>query len=518
MQETVLVIEDEETQRDALCTNIFRIYGDGCRVLKAKDGPEGLSLAKMHHPDIALIDINIPGFSGLELIERLYREGFSGRILITTAFDDSEYIRKALSLGVTDYLLKPIARAQLRDAMEKCRESLREDRERERLLQKGRAISSYGQRALLQELLAGQVPRQTLAIALEKEGEEGGMFFTFCFSPALQPETFGSGAVETAQELLLGLFSPYAGVLSGEQEGCLIGILRFPAGQEEGLARARLYTHGRLLLEKTPGSFCFGALRKNLEQLPQALEEVLGMAQGMQGHGLLLKEDAISLFREGSDVAERLVSRWRHRLAEGNATAFVRSFRRRVSEHGDYWGHVGLLILSLAQTDPRANLSSLLEECCQEKPYQEMSRWIEGWEEGFRKGGGVCPLQGDGEYRAYLGGGETPIGREAALAIRFMEEHYQEDLTRQMMAQSLGFNETYFSHLFKRETGKRFVNVLNEIRIAHAIQMIEAGERDMEKVANACGYYGRKYFFEVFRRVKGVSLSEYLQVHDCLEE
>ncbi len=69
-------------------------------------GEEAIQLFRMHHPDILLIDIQMPGLSGLEAGEAILKEDPKARILFLTTFSDNEYIVKALQIGARGYLIK----------------------------------------------------------------------------------------------------------------------------------------------------------------------------------------------------------------------------------------------------------------------------------------------------------------------------------------------------------------------------------------------------------------------------
>lgn len=69
-------------------------------------GEEAIQLFRTHHPDILLIDIQMPGLSGLEAGEAILKEDPKARILFLTTFSDNEYIVKALQIGARGYLIK----------------------------------------------------------------------------------------------------------------------------------------------------------------------------------------------------------------------------------------------------------------------------------------------------------------------------------------------------------------------------------------------------------------------------
>lgn len=109
---TVLVVEDDRMIRLLL----ERVLADsGFEVLLAGDGETGLDLAREHLPDAALLDIGLPGISGLEVLERLRADPLLARIpaIMVTAWGDSEYVERARLSGAHDYIRKPFDATEL---------------------------------------------------------------------------------------------------------------------------------------------------------------------------------------------------------------------------------------------------------------------------------------------------------------------------------------------------------------------------------------------------------------------
>ncbi|HLE28518.1 MAG TPA: response regulator transcription factor, partial [Anaerolineales bacterium] len=75
-------------------------------VAEASDGMEAVQLIREHRPDVAVLDIQMPGQSGIEVTRTLRAERFPVGILILTAFDDEPYIRAVLQAGANGYVLK----------------------------------------------------------------------------------------------------------------------------------------------------------------------------------------------------------------------------------------------------------------------------------------------------------------------------------------------------------------------------------------------------------------------------
>ena len=108
--ETVLVIEDEPAIRAGLEMNL---RAEGYQVITAADSPTGLDLCLKQHPDLVLLDLMLPGGSGLDLLRILREKGRMVPVLILTAMGEEEDIVKGLKLGADDYITKPFRLAEL---------------------------------------------------------------------------------------------------------------------------------------------------------------------------------------------------------------------------------------------------------------------------------------------------------------------------------------------------------------------------------------------------------------------
>ncbi|HEX6616582.1 MAG TPA: response regulator transcription factor [Gemmatimonadales bacterium] len=84
---------------------------------EASNGAEALALAAEVRPDVAVLDISMPGISGLETAAALRRQSPGTRVLILSMYDNTEYVREALRAGVDGYLLKDSAAAELGEAI-----------------------------------------------------------------------------------------------------------------------------------------------------------------------------------------------------------------------------------------------------------------------------------------------------------------------------------------------------------------------------------------------------------------
>ena len=112
----ILVAEDQAMVLGAL-TALLDIEDDFEVVAQARSGDEALTLALKHRPDVVVTDIEMPGLTGLDLAAQLREKGCNCRIVILTTFARPGYLRRALEVGASGYLLKDAPSAQLADAI-----------------------------------------------------------------------------------------------------------------------------------------------------------------------------------------------------------------------------------------------------------------------------------------------------------------------------------------------------------------------------------------------------------------
>jgi len=104
MARTLLIIDDDKTN----CLLITRIFaGEGVEVTAAHDGLAGIERARLHPPDVVLLDLRLPGLDGLEVLARLKQEGPALPVVMLTAHQDIKTAVRATQLGAFDYLTKP---------------------------------------------------------------------------------------------------------------------------------------------------------------------------------------------------------------------------------------------------------------------------------------------------------------------------------------------------------------------------------------------------------------------------
>ena len=114
----LLVAEDELIERKVLCRTLQKYLGDLISLYEAKNGREALEIFAREAPQVAVLDIEMPGLTGLEVARKIRETDKNCAILFLTGFDKFDYARQAISVRAMDYLLKPYNEQELVFAVE----------------------------------------------------------------------------------------------------------------------------------------------------------------------------------------------------------------------------------------------------------------------------------------------------------------------------------------------------------------------------------------------------------------
>ena len=166
----VLIVEDEELQARSIKRSLER---NGYDVAVAPTGEEGLDIIQRDHPDVLLLDLRLPGMSGLDVLKNLRERQENLQVIMMTAHANVETAVEAMRLGAYDYVIKPLDLVELRILLDRAIAHSKQAQElaylREHSRGTPRAELPLGRSASMQQLA---VKLQTFA-TIERRGGEG---------------------------------------------------------------------------------------------------------------------------------------------------------------------------------------------------------------------------------------------------------------------------------------------------------------------------------------------------------
>ena len=129
--ERVLVVDDSLVYRDLLVNHI--LTPNDYEPLTANDGEEGLRVTQQEVPDLIIMDMQMPGMTGIQVLEALHEEGSDIPVILMTLHGSEDLVVRAFRLGVKDYVIKPFDIEEMLTAMDKALTEVRLRRERDAL-------------------------------------------------------------------------------------------------------------------------------------------------------------------------------------------------------------------------------------------------------------------------------------------------------------------------------------------------------------------------------------------------
>ncbi len=119
-----IIIEDEYKVRESLHSKLQKSFPEIDVAALCENAEEALEKIVIHKPDLLFLDIEMPRKSGMELLQVLREAKINAHVIITTAYNHTDYFRKAMYLSAVDYLLKPILKEELEEAIQKVKERM----------------------------------------------------------------------------------------------------------------------------------------------------------------------------------------------------------------------------------------------------------------------------------------------------------------------------------------------------------------------------------------------------------
>lgn len=115
----IIIVEDEQRARRGL-KHLLQMASDDCEIIAdVSDGDKAVALIEMLKPDVVFTDIKMPAMDGLMLIKKVRNLGIHTQFVIVSAYEEFEFARKAVSLGVTEYLVKPLIMDDIENVIKK---------------------------------------------------------------------------------------------------------------------------------------------------------------------------------------------------------------------------------------------------------------------------------------------------------------------------------------------------------------------------------------------------------------
>lgn len=158
----LLIADDEELERQALRLFVEESDMDIDRIYESSSGIETVRICLLERPDIILLDINMPGISGLEVLEKIRVADKKSKVIISSAYNYFEYAKKAMQLGTLDFLVKPVNKTILIGALNRAVDELDAEMSAENHLSRLDAMMAAMEGRIAGDLTGGAISNEAL--------------------------------------------------------------------------------------------------------------------------------------------------------------------------------------------------------------------------------------------------------------------------------------------------------------------------------------------------------------------
>lgn len=523
----IMLADDEGIVIDSLKFIIERHFGDCCSIECASTGRSVIELAEKFKPDIAFMDIQMPGINGIDAMKEIRKSNRSIIFIVMTAFDKFNYAKEAINLGVLEYLTKPVNQSIIIQVLQKAMNIIDEERRKRsndlRIREKLEIVIPIIESDFIYAVLSGE------DFGREKDNfcnllginEDYGMIMILEFGDAMVEGTLTNpvGISVKAQS-----FYPMVRDSLKEELACIVGPIMvnkiacfLPSGkaQLEYDDRIELIEKSRKLIrelsKRIEVQFKIGIGSVTpLHKLGDSYKEAITAARNSKGRVAHVKDLPIGCEYEGNypiNTESALFDRIERGDLEGTKTEANLFFDWMVEHYPDCEMDIKLKVMEfILFAEQKAFLSGgmtyyfryrkdYLSTLLEIEDYDQLRKWF------IDKVSEAC--------RNIITKKEEQASGSIQKAKIYIEENYKKDISLDDVSRTLDISPYYFSKLFKEETGENFIEYLTGIRIEKAKKLLHNKELNIKNICIETGYSDPNYFSRIFKKQVGLTPTEY---------
>lgn len=533
----VVVIDDKPLIRQAIVQTIAWDKLNCTVVGQAEDGIEGKRLIRELQPDILVTDIKMPGLSGLDLAEEMNTDFPLAKTILITGYQDFEYAKRAVRLGVFDFIVKPINYEELSrvigGAVVEIDNKRRENEHTVKItsafveLEKQHIDAMPSLRSkLIGDLITGTDDMQEQVKKLDI------LYSRFVVqivrTANSRDPSSAANTVKVKQQMQLRL-SEQAHELTAKRDFYVIESLRnndlifvslFPRVLSQREFRMKLQSFCNEFIdiahvrERVSCHIAVSSVYKSLLELPEAFRE----ASLIMDSSFFRMEESV-LFPDHSQPEKELgkysiiqdLEQFNQMLEDKSSEdvmAYLERFLQQITAYSE--GNIlvvkGLLsevCLAVARYYFRVtgdefglgkSIDQILEDVYRLTSMKEASTYLTTF---------------IGTVKKKLEGGEKVYSLVVKKVIDYINSHIADTINLTSTAEHFGLSSSYLSRLLRTETGINFVDLVSKARIETAKRLLMDPKNKVNEVGEMVGYKEYAYFYQVFKRLEGQSPKEY---------
>lgn len=521
---SVFLVEDEIVVREGIRNGLPWDEINYTLVGEAPDGEMALSILKDVKPDILVTDIRMPFMDGLALARVVKKTQPWIKIIILSGHDEFSYAREAISIGVEEYLLKPVSSSDMLKTLDKVAASIEAEKREldgiEDLKKKARSHAEIIREKWLCDFAAGATDPAGAIEAARSHGVDLVSRYAAVVVAEITPEADDFRELERARRIAVA----YAEKLTDAVLFCsgverLVLILK--SDSPEGLEEAAYTIAQGIKFEAERNARCgvsvgIGAAVNRVSEIPRSFAEAsralkyLGATarRAVVGIGDIEALDEADIARLGNDpVADRL-----RYLSRPDIEPLVAQYRDMLGDNPGKAGFIGYYLLydvivaaASLVAELRGDSRSVLPAPIQQDRLMEIAGSSALFEAEIRR-----ILLAVVESREEAGRGRGSSSAMIERAKRYIDENFASpEISLHSAAEQVNASPNHFSSVFSREAGQSFIEYLTAARIARAKELLSATKMRSADIAYEVGFNDPHYFSFIFKKNTGLTPTEY---------
>ena len=538
-----VLIADDEKKVCQLIVNLIDWESLGFEIAGVvNDGISAYRFIQDNTVNLMITDIRMPGCDGMELIQKAKVLYPNMHIVIISGYSQFDYAQNAIRYGVEDYLLKPIRKkdlmATLKKILDRYKEEIRDARKWEDVQKKLEENEEKVKRSLLEDLLKRPEKFGGFFIC-EKINAEYNYRFVEGYYQTLIVKIIPVKRKEDADTRRLLLQKGAELLRESLQNVCNETVLNIIDGEIYGLFNGTKeelkQTHRRLkkvkldlirLQDVFDEISVYLALGKCIESIQQVLVSFDDARAAMEDRfyfadDFLLKKEEREEGenRADADSAKNYIDNtFKKRFLNYIEIMDIDNIRKELelicealqksaAKDGTVVADVYREILTLFYFGVHSYNISIPDQ------YAELKRNLELFGSIDRAMDYLTEYIVN-SLMHWIAEKKYVEARPIRIAKRYISDNYYKPLTLEIVSKEIGFNATYFSSMFKKETDMNFSEYLKKIRIDNAKNLLLNTENTVEDISYAVGYSDIKYFSRLFKKLTGVTPTEFRKLYN----
>ncbi len=482
----ILIVDDDFRDCRGI-SNTVKKFNIPLSTHTAECGDDALEILKTEKIDILMTDIKMPDMSGIELAEAAKQLNPELVIIIMSAYKDFHYAQQAIGFGAVKYLLKPYPIDELTDTLKKAIEICDRKNESRKSAQ---SVSLRAKSDMLLDYLSGKTDfSEEIATALNTEKLQ------LVLIRVLQADTPPELPLVKLPELFAT--EPFIIALDGP-EYILLNSSTVNSDREFYTLVKDLFLsrfHLQICITYSPFT--------EISLLPEKYKSIrrAGEYFFFADKGLVLYTEDISDADGDTDSIDDLMDKIYFLIDTGNYSEFIAALSRLFEALGQN-AHFSSLYAKCIS-------SNIINRLCTHRKIKGLEQELMGKIFSSNSADEIVALFSEliKQFTDNYGNGDTK--RLISKCLALIENEYMCDISLGYAAEKLYISPSYLSRLFKKETGKTFIDYLKEYRLKKACDLLKHTNMRITEIAKTVGYDSYSYFNTLFSRFYGLTPAQY---------